>query len=210
MKLLKTVLAATFCTAAALAMAAECTDLPAPSQDMKAPLIQAVKDRKSTRAYSNEPISQQQLADILWFAGGVNRPDGRLTTPTAMNKQEITIYAITPQGAYKYLPAKHALEKVSDKDLRAAVAGPQKFVETAPLALVYTAKMDAFPPGERSTLMYGVDAGHASQNVLLFCSANDLACVPRMTMDVEALVKELGLQGAEKPVFNNVIGHPAK
>ncbi len=207
----KTIIAGGIAACAGMAMAGEVISLPAPDLELKVPLMQALKDRQSRREFSAEPISKETLGNILWVAQGVNRPgSGNRTSPTAMNKQEITVYAITAQGAYKYLAKEHAIEKVTDEDLRGAVGGPQGFVKNAPLSLVYTAKMDTFPKGERSTLMYGVDAGNNSQNVLLYCAAAQLACVPRMTMDNEALIKSLKLQGDEKPVFNDVIGHIKK
>ncbi len=206
----KTVVSAALGAMASVCAAGDVIPLPAPDLGMKVPLMQAIQDRESRREFGSEAISKEDLGNLLWVANGINRKDGKRTTPTGMNKQEISVYAITPEGAYKYLPKEHALEKVSDSDLRGSVGAGQDFVKTAPLALVFTCKMNTFPASERSTIIYGVDAGHGSQDVLLYCSAAKLACVPRMTMDNEALTKALKLTGDERPIFNDVIGHIKK
>ena len=54
-----------------------------------------------------------------------------------------------------------------------------------------------------------VDAGMAAQNALLYCAAAGLACVPRATMDSEALASALRLKDSQIPVLNIVVG-PAK
>ena len=58
-------------------------DLPAPQTDGGRPLMQALKERKSTREFSGEKLPVQVLANMLWAGFGVNRPDGK-RTPCAL------------------------------------------------------------------------------------------------------------------------------
>ena len=51
--------------------------LPAPQTDGGKPLMQALKDRHSTREFSSEKLSPQVLANLLWAAFGINRPGHR-------------------------------------------------------------------------------------------------------------------------------------
>ena len=67
--------------------------LPAPQTDGGKPLMQALKDRQSTRELSPQKLPPQVLANLLWAAFGINRPDtGKRTAPSAMNMQEIDVY----------------------------------------------------------------------------------------------------------------------
>ena len=47
--------------------------LPPPRSSGGMPLIDALKLRRSTRAYSDRPLEPQDLSDLLWAANGVNR-----------------------------------------------------------------------------------------------------------------------------------------
>ena len=77
--------------------------LPQPQMDAGRPLMQALKDRKSSRAFSNEKLSNQVLSNMLWAAFGVNRPEsGKRTAPSARNWQEIDIYVATADGVSLY------------------------------------------------------------------------------------------------------------
>jgi len=49
--------------------------LPKPQMDGGKPLMQALKDRKSSRAFSTEKLPVQVLGNLLWAAFGINRPD---------------------------------------------------------------------------------------------------------------------------------------
>ena len=75
--------------------------LPAPQTDGGRPLMQALKERKSTREFSGEKLPVQVLANML-SAIWREPSDGRRTAPSAMNWQEIEIYVVTADGAYVY------------------------------------------------------------------------------------------------------------
>ena len=68
-------------TAAVAGDLAETIQLPAPNTKGGMPLMQALSERKSAREFSSEELSRQVLANLLWAAYGVNRPDGKLTAP---------------------------------------------------------------------------------------------------------------------------------
>ena len=99
-------------------------------------LMQALKKRKSTRDILDKKLTMQQLSDLLWAADGVNRPDGKRTSPAAMGIYCVDIYAVLPEGVYLYDSAKHELKPVAKGDFR-KLAGMQDFVFIAPLNLVY-------------------------------------------------------------------------
>ncbi len=81
------------------AFAADPVSLPAPDTGLAAPLASALQARHSTRAFSPEPLEAKHLSMLFWSALGVNRPDGRRVSPTALNRQEIEAYLIAKEGA---------------------------------------------------------------------------------------------------------------
>jgi hypothetical protein len=56
------------------------TRLPAPRSSGGMP-FEALKLRRSTRAFSERPLEPQVLSDLLWAANGVTRPSGDRTAP---------------------------------------------------------------------------------------------------------------------------------
>lgn len=189
---------------------AQTIELPAP--DMERPthsVMQAFKYRKSVREYSPRMLTPQDLSDLLWAAGGVNRPNGNLTAPTAMNRQEIRIYVFTAEGVCLYIPKSHTLEAVTAGDHRNLIAGPQAFAKDAPVALLLVADMDKFgSTNDHARWMVGADVGIVTQNINLFCAAAGLATVPRGIMDQRGLQQLLGLTDNQIPVLNNPVGYP--
>ncbi len=206
----------TLCTGLAMAASMTAQDavkLLEPDLTHPATLMEALAGRHSTRAFATTAIPEQLLADMLWAANGVNRPDtGKRTAPSAMNLQEIDVYVVTAEGTYRYDAANHALVQVCSEDLRHAVAAGQKFAATAPVCLVLVAdfsKYDEAPPSE-ARIMAAIDAGIVSQNISLFCSATGLATVPRASMDAKAIARSLRLNETQMPLLNHPVGYPAQ
>ncbi len=151
-------------------------------------LMQALKKRKSTRDISDKKLNLQQLSDLLWAADGVNRSDGKRTSPAAMGIYCIDIYVVLPEGVYLYDTAKSELKLVAKGDFRKS-AGMQDFVYTAPVNLVYTFTLrnrknsPATVPQERRKIWGDVEVGCLVQNVYLYCASEGLASVVRGMLD---------------------------
>src|SRR5574338_606566 len=105
--------------------------------------------RASCREFLQTPLDLQTIADLLWAAFGINRPeDGGRTAPSARNWREIEIWVALPEALYRYNAALNQLEFMAAGDLRAAT-GEQTFVAHAPLNLIYVAdysKMEGSRP----------------------------------------------------------------
>jgi len=185
-------------------------DFPAPQTDGGKPLMHVLKTRQSAREFSDRMPSPQVLSNLLWAAGGINRPDGRRTAPTASNRQEIDIYIITADGLYLYEPKGHQLMGLLSADLR-ALAGTQDYVKTAPVNLVYVAdfaKYDAKTAEENKLTYAGADTGFVSQNVYLFCASEGLATVVRAGIDHAALSKAMRLRPEQHIILEQPVGYP--
>lgn len=138
--------------------------LPAPTLEGGMPLMQALSQRKSTRSFSKEELSMQQLADMLWAAFGQNRPDGRRTMPTARNQQNMVVYVALPSGVWRYVPESNELVKESGENICPSLGG-------APCTLGFAAE------GKYA----GMHVGSAYQNVGLYCASSGLANVVKAT-----------------------------
>lgn len=188
-----------------VAAAQEVQPLPKPDKKAKMTLFQALDRRESVREYSDREIPERTLSNLLWAACGINRPgQGRITAPSAINAQDITVYVCRQDGAWKYDAAAHALTKVSDKDLRKQVAGFQDFAATAPVSLVLVSDISKV---RNHSELGAMDAGYVSENICLACTALGLATVPRATMDKAELAKELKLGDCEVLMLNNPVGY---
>jgi SagB-type dehydrogenase family enzyme len=174
------------------------------------PLMQALKDRMTIRAYSEEKLPVQTLSNLLWAAFGINRPDGRRTAPSAKNWQELDIYVTTPEGAYIYDAKGNMLNPVSAKDIR-ALTGTQAYVKEAAVNLVFVANYSKVEGGGMDqNILVGADTGFISQNVYLYCASEGLATVIRASIDREALAKELKLKPDQKIILSQSVGFPKK
>lgn len=182
------------------------TVLPSVKWNNPCTLEKALQSRSTTRSFSNKPIDSQTLSNLLWAANGVNREDGRRTAPSARNCQEIDIYLFTPENVQLYVPEDHSLKIVVEGDYRHKAA-IQPFAAKAPLLLVYVANYDKMGKMDKeSQEFYGAtDCGFVSQNVYLFCAAENLNTVVLGMINREAIQELLQING--KAILAQPIGY---
>lgn len=187
-------------------MAQNVQQLPAPKFDKKSnmSLIDVLQKRESVREYAADPLTDQELSNILWGACGINRPESkRLTAPSAVNAQDIIVYVCRADGAWRYDAQQNTLTRITELDLRKAVAGRQPFAANAPVCLLLVSDLSKL----RGNREYGaMDAGYVSENIYLICTAMGLKTVARAMMERDALVRELGLNDSQVPMLNHPIG----
>jgi SagB-type dehydrogenase family enzyme len=179
--------------------------LPAPQKSGGMPLMEALNARQTQRTFSAKPLSEQQLADLLWAAFGINRENGKRTAPSAHNKQEISIYVALPSGLYLYQAKANTLEKILDQDIRAQT-GKQPFVKIAPVCLIFVSDYDRMKT--EAEFYSATDTGYISQNVYLFCASEGLGTVVRGYVDKEGLAKTMNLAETQHVVLAQTVGYP--
>ncbi|MFC1608419.1 SagB/ThcOx family dehydrogenase, partial [Candidatus Latescibacterota bacterium] len=163
--------------------------LPAPQTTGGMPLMDALKNRHTSRSFSTKELSPQVMSNLLWAAFGINREDGRRTAPSAVNWQTLDVYVATANGMYRHDPVNNVLEPVVAKDLR-ALTGKQPFVKDAPVNLVYVANYDRIKgdmPEAQKERIGSLDSGYIGQNVYLYCASEGLETVVRGLIDKPAL-----------------------
>ena len=191
--------------------AQEVIKLPSPNRTATSvSVMDALAQRQSVRSFSTRELNDEQLSLLLWAANGVNREDGRLTAPTAMNRQDIQLFVCRKDGAFSYDARSHSLTLVTHEDLRPAVAGDrQPFVLDAPVCLVIVSDQRKF--GQRPARDFScIDAGYVSQNIYLAATAMGLGTVARAMMDRERLIKGLGLVDEQLLLLNHPVGYVKK
>ncbi len=185
--------------------------LPEPKLDPGKSLVQALKERKTTRAYAGTNLSEQTLSNLLWAAFGINRPDsGRRTAPSALNWQETDIYVATTQGMYVYDPKGNALIPVVSGDIRPLTYTQVDRFKDAPVDLVYVADLDKTGKGEEAQKMVVVamDTGFIAENVYLYCASAGLPTGFRVSIDKDKLAKALKLRPTQRIMGAQSVGLP--
>lgn len=170
--------------------------------------------RQTCRTLSGEPIGEDQIAQLLWAAQGVNA-HGRRTAPSAGALYPLEVYAVTAEDVAHYDPRNHQLRRRVAGDRRAELAGAalaQDFIARAPLTLVVCVVY------ARITQRYGtvrgpryghLEVGHAAQNVLLQAAALGLGAVPVGAFDDRGVQEVLQLPAEHEPVYLLSIGRPS-
>jgi nitroreductase len=187
--------------------------LPHPRESGGKPLMQALKDRKTTRHLRPDPLSPEILADLLWAANGYNRPAiGHRTAPSARNWQEIDIYLAMENGLFLFDPLANLLLTITNEDIR-GLTGQQEFAATAPLNLIYvsdfTRMREAFDR-EQQKFYATVDTGFICQNVYLYCASEGLGTVVRSLFSRRDLAKHMCLRQTQRVVLVQSVGYPAR
>jgi nitroreductase len=178
--------------------------LPQPQITAGMPLMQALAQRQTTRAFRDQPLPQQTLSNLLWAAFGVNRPAsvkpglGR-TAPSAMNKQEVELYVVLAQGVYVYEAEANRLRPVLSGDVRSKVGTGAAAHAAATIVFVADAKLDYAQ----------VDTGFIGQNIYLFAASEGLNAwfYAFHAPDVAAALK---LPEGRKPLYGQSVGYPLK
>jgi SagB-type dehydrogenase family enzyme len=201
-------------TPAAEEGALEVLELPVPRLKGNLTLEEALAARRSVREFSDEPLTMQDLSQLLWAAQGLTAPWGGRTAPSAGALYPLEVYLVTPDGLCRYLPDGHRLEVLAHDDRRRALARAalgQEAVAGAPAVLIITAvyARTSQKYGNRAGRYVHLEAGHAAQNVLLQAVSLGLGAVPVGAFDDRAVQYALGLPPDHEPLYLIPVGHPA-
>jgi nitroreductase len=178
--------------------------LPKPQITAGMPLMQALAQRQTTRAFADKPLPLQTLSNLLWAAFGVNRPRdvktglGR-TAPSARNRQEVELDVVLADGVYVYEAEQNRLRPVVAGDMRGKVGTDAAVHAAVTIVYVADAKLDYAQ----------VDSGFIGQNVYLFAASESLNAwfYAIHTPDVAASLK---LAADRKPLYAQSVGYPPK
>ena len=192
---LSTILLMTSCN-----ITAQDIQLPEPTRNGGMPLMEAVNNRQSSREFTDATLTHQQLSDMLWIACGYNRPDKR-TVATALNRQEMSAYVITPEAVYRYEPKENKLIHINSGDHR-SVSAMQDYAKEAPLNVALVADLAK----QDKDIFAGMTVGAMSNNIYLWCASEGLKTLVRASFDQEGLQKALKLNDKETVLLVQTVG----
>ena len=193
---------------------AAATDLPPPSDLGGATLAGVLGARRSVREFSSQPLTEQQVSDLMWAAQGVTADWGGRTAPSAGALYPLEVYVVTDDAVLHYLPDGHRVESRSSVTARSAVADAvgQDAARSAPAVVVITGVPARVEPkyGGRAERYLLLEAGHAAQNLLLAATAIGLGTVPIGAFGDDALARALELPSGEQTVYAIPVGMAAR
>ncbi len=201
-------IAAAFCCTPSAAFAQEPVQLPAPQMTGGQPLMQALAQRRTTRAFRDQALPMQTLSNLLWAAFGVNRsrdvkPGLGRTAPSAMNRQEVELYVVLAQGVFVYDAEANRLQPVAAGDARSKVGSGD--AAHAAVTIVYVA--DPKLPFAQ------VDTGFIGQNVYLFAASEGLNAwfyALHGPQETAAVAAALHLADQKAPLYAQSVGYPVQ
>lgn len=189
--------------------------LPKPNQNGQMPLEKVIAARRSHRNFSPQPLTLEQIGQLVWAAQGQDPTDRYRTAPSAGATYPLELFVVTGEGLFHYLPTKHSLDKRFEQDIRTALTSAgwgQNFIEEAPVTLVFAADFARTTRryGERGIRYVYMEAGHAAQNVHLQAESLGLGSVAVGAFDDDSVSKVLSLPDHLAPIYMVVVGHCRK
>jgi SagB-type dehydrogenase family enzyme len=189
----------------------ETVKLPSPRNDSDVSIEKALLQRRSIRSYKEEPLSLNDLSQILWAAQGITEPKrGLRTAPSPRAVYLLEIYVLLgnvtnlPMGMYKYQPQGHELVKIADGDKKAELfkAAGQAPIKNAPVALVIAGLLEKT---QNPAWMY-LEAGHAAENIYLQSVSLKLGTVAMAGFKEDEVRKALNLPEKERVLYIMPLG----
>ncbi|TET27340.1 MAG: hypothetical protein E3J73_02705 [Candidatus Bathyarchaeum sp.] len=141
----------------------------------------AVRNIVFAQEWSAEPLSVQELSQLLWAAYGYSSTDHR-TTPSSYGIYPLVIYVSNATGVYKYLPESHSVTEILDDDKRLDIANAfsgQAWAADAPTIFLigYDSSYNSGNTGDGGVLSHlfmEINTGCVIQQLFLEASAWNL------------------------------------
>lgn len=192
-------------------------NLPEPQYDSDVSIEQSLLNRRSIRSYTGEPLTLQEVSQLLWAAQGITDPRGFRTAPSAGALYPLEVYLVAgdvedlTSGVYRYEPDDHQLARIIDGDKRAKLADAalaQPWVKEGAISIVFAAVYERTTSkyGDRGVRYVHMEAGHAAQNLCLQATAMGLGAVTVGAFHDEQVSKLLNLPQDEKPLYIIPVG----
>ncbi len=186
-------------------------------------LTYVINKRVSVRAYSEKPLSLDELSYVLWCTQGVKevtkRPATQRTVPSAGARHCFESYVLVNRvegvnpGLYRYLAVEHSIQEVDlSEDIGERVMKAcldQRFMLNAAIALILTAVRYRmmWRYTERGYRYMHLDAGHVIQNLYLCAEAIDSGVCAIAAFHDDAINEALQVDGVEQfTVYLGVLG----
>lgn len=196
--------------------------LPSPQLKGAVSFEEALVARRTVRSFRGDPLTEEQVAQLLWATNGGNpKRQGRRTVPSAGALFPLDLYVVMGDGGvhgraggvYSYDAGSHALRLLHSEDKRKDVAQAcvgQMWVARAPVVVVVTGEYERTTGkyGERGTRYVHIEAGHAAQNLILQSVTMGLGAGIVGAFHDEMVSRVLGLPSSHRPLLVLPVGYP--
>ncbi|ACI20059.1 SagB/ThcOx family dehydrogenase [Dictyoglomus thermophilum] len=192
--------------------------LPSPLLKSSISIEEALLLRRSKRFYKDNPLTLQELSQILWASQGISDPDYKFRTcPSAGALYPLEIYVSVlrvdgiESGIYKYNPEKHEIVQIYKSSKREELyeaSLKQEWIKRAPVVIIICASFYKTKAryGERGIRYIYIETGHCAQNIYLQCVSLNLGTVAIGAFDDDEIKRILNLPKFEFPTYLMPIG----
>ncbi len=191
--------------------------LPEPRTTGEISIEEAMLHRRSVRRYTKEPITLNDLSQLLWAAQGITSEEGFRTAPSAGALYPLEVYVVAgnvdglSDGVYRYRTEGHTLQRIRDRDLRknlSECALHQTQITDAAVDIVFAAVFNRTTTkyGERGVRYVYIEAGHAAQNVYLQAEASGIGVCAVGAFYEQEVSELLALSRDETPIYILTVG----
>jgi SagB-type dehydrogenase family enzyme len=192
------------------------------SQKTGKSLWEAISQRRSTREFSDQPVTFSELSQLMWATQGITlrvRGFEFRASPSAGALYPIETYLVVnrveeiPRGLYRYnvKEAQLILLKDGQFGLELCRAGlGQEMLEEAACVFVWTAivQRSKWKYRERAYRYIYMDVGHIGQALYLAATALNLGCCTVGAFFDEEIDRVIGVDGMnEISVYLGAVGH---
>ncbi len=190
--------------------------LPSPTIEGKVSVEEAIKKRRSVRAFKDQPLSINQISQLLWAAQGITDTGQGFSyraAPSAGALYPLEIYVVSKEGVFHYVPSEHKLVQLKEGDVRKNLSDAalgQSPIYSAPLNIVITALYEktTVKYGERGIRYVHIEAGHSAENIQLQAVALGLGSVPIGAFYDNKVANVIGCSKEEVPLYIIPVGQP--
>jgi SagB-type dehydrogenase family enzyme len=197
--------------------------LPSPERIERMSVDEAIRSRRSVRAFSHEPLSMGQLSYLLWASTGIQRKERGYefrTVPSAGALYPIETYLMAnnvkglEKSLYHYSIKSHLLEELEKGDFSlplARAALGQEILLRAAAIFVWTALFDRskWKYRQRAYRYVYLDAGHIAQNLALVATSLGLGSCQVGAFYDDEVNEIVGVDGEEESaIYLSVVGYP--
>ena len=198
--------------------------LPKPGLTGKMSVEAGMLKKKSVRHYSKEPLTLEQISQLLWAANGVLPVDAMSgatakTVPSAGGIYPLEIFLLTgnqtvkglPAGVFQYNSFNNSLLQISESDSRAALAQAalsQMWLAAAPAVVVIGAAFAKTTAkyGNRGIQYVFMESGASNQNLYLQAEALGLRVGTVGAFDDNAVSSVMKIPAGVSPLLIVPVG----
>jgi SagB-type dehydrogenase family enzyme len=191
--------------------------LTQPVYDSSVSLEESILKRRSIRRYKNEPLTINEVSQLMWAAQGITDSYGLRTAPSAGALYPLEIYVVvgnvnelTP-GIYKYKPNEHELLLIEKGDNRGTLSDAslgQRAVENGAIVIVISAVYErtTWKYRDRGVRYVHMEVGHVGQNISLQAVSLGLGTVVIGAFSDNEVKRIMKMPEEESPLYIMPVG----